>query len=303
MSTCVLSTFCTARHARRMLIMDRLRIVSLRSLSSQKPEARDETSSAAPLANISRAVFTPIRSLTRKFSSKKDSTKSDKDQSAVDQSCTDSNGPVDEFGNKILYRGTQDLVVRLLFGASSFNFVYWTYYTASSYYYQDVVIQGIDMGGDVRWGAVGAFATGLMFYATKMFKDNACMVVYLAEGKGTDADRLGFQMHNFLGGPGRRVEASVGNVRILGEGATTSRFGSSFIPLRVKGMGKNVLIDDKGQFYYNNTLRDILHEQGILSAEASVSEDDDDANFIGNLDSKAKRMAYKPSTSRRKGRK
>ncbi len=264
-----------------------MRATRLFSVSSKRPE--HFASKAEPLANISRKVFQPLKGVTRRFMS--DSEKTD-DKSCINK---EDDFPVDEFGNKILYRGTQDLVVRLLFGASSFNFVYWTYYTMSSYYYQGVVIEGVNLGGDIRWGAVGAFATGLMFYATKMFKDNACMMVY------STGDRIGFQMHNFLGGSGRRVEASPGNVRLLGEGRST-RFGSSFIPLRVKGMGKNVLIDEKGKFYHNNELRRLLQEQGELSADAVAADADSEEYFVGKLDSKEKRIAFKASKRGKKQR-
>ena len=303
-----------------------LRVASLRAVSTEGKTG----SPVAPLASLSKAILSPLRSLSSSASASAYADVGDKKSPVSQGQDTSENGiadepqgteaapspkvvtagaassegmegeyPVDEFGNKILYRGTQDLVVRLLFGASSFNFVYWTYYTASAYYYQGVVISGIDLGGDVRWGAVGAFATGLMFYATKVFKDNACMLAYLAPGLNGDGDRLGFQMHNFFGGPGRRVEASVGNVRLLSDSKQNSavRFGSSFVPLRVKGMGKNVLIDEKGKFFHDNAFRKLLADQGPLSAD-EVAEDDD-SNFIGQLDSKEKRQAYKP-TKRRK---
>ena len=272
-----------------------------------------------PLANVSKAILSPLRSLSSSSSASRLADANHQTSSsqytneeaptpanvvagaAVDTGMGDY--PVDEFGNKILYRGTQDLIVRLLFGASSFNFVYWTYYTASAYYYQGVVIGGIDLGGDVRWGAVGAFATGLMFYATKVFKDNACMLAYLTPGANGEGDRIGFQMHDFFGGPGRRVEASVGNVRLLTDSKENSavRFGSTFIPLRVKGMGKNVLIDEKGQFFHDNAFRNILAEQGPLSADEVAA--DDDSNFVGQLDSKERRQAYKPKRRKKNAQK
>ena len=31
------------------------------------------------------------------------------------------------------------------------------------WYYKDVVVQGIELGGDPRWAAVGGVATGLMY--------------------------------------------------------------------------------------------------------------------------------------------
>jgi hypothetical protein len=264
---------------------------------------RVKESHVAPLVSISKSIFGNSRDRFNKAkegSQSASTLKSTDVEVEVSQVIDDSTeNPVDKYGNKILYRGEQELVVRMLFGASSFNFVYWTYYTATAYYYQDVVIHGIDLGGDIRWGAVGAFATGLMFYATKTFKDNACYMAYLVKGDHKDDDRFGFQMHDFFGGPGRRVEANIGNCHIItddGSGTGRGRFGSSFLPLRVKGMGKNVLIDEKGKFFYNDEFRVRLHER-VTSINPALASDDEP--FAGVVDSKAKRAASRGKSKRR----
>jgi len=259
------------------------------------PQKSQTPSSVAPLANTSRAIFGEAK---KRFGSASDSSSTGGDNTgfgidAVTEGIS-AERPRDEQGNAIIYKGNQNTVVQMLFGASSFNFVYWTYYTTSAWYYQGVEVQGIELGGDVRWGALGAFCTGLMFYATKTFKDNACMMAYVVEAKegSGEADRIGFQMHNFIGGPGKRIECNIGNVRQLDAGKKDAmRFGSSFMPIRVKGVSKNVLIDEKGEFYWNGRFRDILKKN--LNVPASVVRDsEDDAYFAGEIDSKERRKQF-----------
>ena len=80
----------------------------------------------------------------------------------IDDTSLDS--PVDKEGNKILYIGTQELVCRMMFFVTSFNFAYWTYYITNAWYYDGVTVthMNIPLGGDPRWGFAGAFGTGLM---------------------------------------------------------------------------------------------------------------------------------------------
>ena len=290
----------------------RMCLTAIRLVHGGGPGKKEEAveSPVAPLANMSRNLFGGAKErfgeAGKMLSSAPAATTSTSTATATVgdmQPATDKESkvkassketPVNEDGSRILYKGQQELVVRMLFGASTFNFAYWTYYVTEAWYYEGVVMHGFEMGGDIRWGALGMFATGLMFYATKTFKDNAALMVYLVEaapGSG-QSNRLGFQMHNFFGGPGRRVEANVGNVRILQENdQKAGRFGSSFIPLRVKGMGKNVLIDDKGNFFYDNELRNLLYEQQTLSPKLVMNSENEEEYFPGDIDTKQIRMA------------
>lgn len=101
-------------------------------------------------------------------------------------------------GNKIFYdsNNSHKLTVKLMFGSGCFNFFYWSYYLTTSFAYKDVVIQGVDLGGDPRWGYFGAFATGLIFYATRQFAHHTVRLAY----ESSDCQRIGFEMHNILGG-------------------------------------------------------------------------------------------------------
>lgn len=258
------------------------------------------SSGHAPLANASRAVFGEAK---KRFAGVGASASSS-GASAVAEGAT-AQRPVDAEGNAIIYQGHQNTVVQMLFGASSFNFIYWTYYTASAYYYQGVEVQGIELGGDVRWGALGAFCTGLMFYATSVFKNNACMMAYIVAAKegSPEPERIGFQMHNFIGGPGRRIECNIGNVRQLDASKKDAmRFGSSFMPIRVKGVSKNVLIDEKGDFFYNGRFYDILKKNQAVPASV-VRDSEDDDYFAGDIDSKERRKQFFNDQRSGKGKK
>lgn len=204
---------------------------------------------------------------------------------------------LDSHGNKILYEGSQETTTRLMFSASCFNAVYWTYYSISAYYYQGVVIQGIEMGGDPRWGMAGAFGTGLMMYFTKEFAHHAARKAY----ETADGNRIGFVMHNILGGLGKKVEVHVGNARVINrKGGST--FGASLIPVRVKGLGKNVLLDDKGSFYEHRRLFDLLEAGNATSGQAGgILGGDDDEAFPSKVQSKDERFQKRKDTYK-KGR-
>jgi hypothetical protein len=83
-------------------------------------------------------------------------------------------------------------------------------------------------------------------------------------------------------GPGRRIEASIGNARFA---KVTSKLGSSLIPLRVEGVNRNVLLDEDGKFYDRDRLVGIL-DRGEKSTKSAKEID------LSNLDSKEKRVEY-----------
>lgn len=208
---------------------------------------------------------------------------------------------LDPDGNKVLYEGTQELTARLMFSASVFNFAYWSYYSVSSYYYQGVVVEGIEMGGDPRWGMAGAFGTGLMFYFTREFAHHAARKAY----ETRDGKRIGFIMHNVMGGIGKKVEVSVGNARVIRKDG--SAFGASLLPVRVKGLGKNVLVDSKGKFYWSRRLFELLKEgdtvAGVAGSGGILGGSDEEA-FPQKVNGKTERQqkVKEQFKGRKKGR-
>ena len=99
----------------------------------------------------------------------------------------------------------------------------------------------------------------VMFYFTRQFAHHAARKAY----ETRDGKRIGFVMHNVIGGIGKKVEVSVGNARVIRKDG--SAFGASLLPVRVKGLGKNVLIDSKGKFYWSRRLFDLLKEGDIVA--------------------------------------
>lgn len=165
----------------------------------------------------------------------------------------------------VLYRGHSNVIVGVMFSVTTLNFLYWTYYIASAYLYKDVIISGINLGGDPIWGALGAFGTGLMCYGTRAYAHHSVYKAY----ETADGRRLGLQMYTILGLPGRKIEFSHCNVR---KANVSNYFGSSLIPLRVKNVNYNVLIDKTGTYYEDNKLLHIIdRESDKLDSNKSVS--------------------------------
>ena len=106
---------------------------------------------------------------------------------------------------KLLYKGNSTLQILLMFGVGCVNTIYFSQYLFSCWYYEGVVIQGIQLGGDPRWGYVGAFTGGLVFYSTKWLAHSSVYRAYLTE----DNLRVGFQLYNIIGKPGRKIECLV----------------------------------------------------------------------------------------------
>lgn len=160
---------------------------------------------------------------------------------------------VNESNEILLYTGNSEMTIGFMFSMGVFNMAYWTYYITNCYLYKDVIIQGIDFGGDPRWGYAGAFGTGLIFYCNRTYAHNTVKRAY----ETSDGERLGFQMHNMLGQLGRKIEVNKNNARLANVNMT---FATSLIPLRVEGIGPNVLLDQTGTYKEDKRLMDILEE-------------------------------------------
>ena len=65
--------------------------------------------------------------------------------------------------------------------------------------------------GDPIWSYVGGVATLCMFYAGRKYSHHSVYRSY----ETADGKRLGFQMLNMFGNPGRKVEVSIGNARAV----------------------------------------------------------------------------------------
>jgi hypothetical protein len=149
--------------------------------------------------------------------------------------------------------------------------------------YKDVVIEGIALKGDPVWGAIGMVASVGLLWVTRRYAHQTAFQVY----ETADGKRLGFQMHDMVGRPGRRVEVSVGNVHFLNKtnditrseaeqeaaeakaGVFNKIAGTSHVPIFVKGMGGNVLIDSEGKFYDKERLVALFNATAPIAPEAT----------------------------------
>lgn len=159
---------------------------------------------------------------------------------------------VNELGEKIVYESNQRHQIRALLGAGGVSTVYWLYHLANCYFYEGVVVNGIDLGGNPLWGYIGLGVSALILATSREFSKYTVYRAYVS----ADGFRVGFQVHSLLGGLGRKFEAMPINMRI----ESSSR---QFIPVSVVGMDKPVLVDTRGNFYGNSVLQAILIDQKI----------------------------------------
>ena len=193
-------------------------------------------------------------------------------------------------GNRVLYEASQELTCRVMLSAATFNLFYWSYYLATCAYYKDVVMHGVNLGGDPRWGFAGAFGTGLMFYVTQQYSHHAVSKCY----ETADGERLGFQMHNVFGQPGRKIECRLGNASMLDPtNSKKTTLGSSYIPLRVKGVDRNILIDETGSYFVEGGAGEGAPAPRLMALlNAAGSSSLGGVPAVGAAADKAKRVAF-----------
>lgn len=161
-------------------------------------------------------------------------------------------------------------MIKCMFGSGVFNFFYWTAYLVNSWLYKGIVIEGVSLSGDPAWGFMGAFGTGLIFFCNRQFAHNVVKSAY-----ETEEGRIGFQMHTMLGFPGRKIEARPASISV----GVPSKFGSALVPLRIDGLGKNVLIDNNGTFLENGRLLTVI----ATAKSAKTSGNSDKENRVKYL--------------------
>ena len=77
-------------------------------------------------------------------------------------------------------------------------------------------------------------------------------------------------MYNIVGQPGRKIEALLSNVRWKDNVEHTS-LGSSFTPIRVKGIEHNILLDKSGEHFENRKLIEILNTNSGISSSGTTN--------------------------------
>ena len=161
----------------------------------------------------------------------------------------------------------------------------------------------------------------LVFYCNREYASHAAHLVY----ETADGRRIGFQMHNMMGFPGKKIEANVGNVRLAN--TVSWNLGSdSFVPLRVEGnyaandsfeniirvcirlsynpltptvvhhlvvgVSNNVLLDKDGLYYADGRLKFLLEAggNGKIGSKKKVIVDDSAVKGTWAYKMKLKRM-------------
>jgi hypothetical protein len=112
---------------------------------------------------------------------------------------------------KLLYLGGSQkrFIIRTMFGLGAFNAFYWSAQIANNYAFKDVVVKGVALAGDPFWAFIGTAATCFICFFTREYAHSAVYQGY----ETLDGERLGFQFHNVLGSPGRKVEVERHTVR------------------------------------------------------------------------------------------
>lgn len=144
------------------------------------------------------------------------------------------------------------MIVRVMVASTACNALYWPYSFATNTFYKDVIIQGINMGGDIRWSLVGCFATGLMMYATRQYLESTVKSCLLSE----DGNKIIFEFHGYLRSTGKLEEVNIGNAKIIGK---TSRY----LRIQVDNRSSKLLIEDDGIFTDKSKLIALLTPEEV----------------------------------------
>jgi hypothetical protein len=133
-----------------------------------------------------------------------------------------------ETGNHILYRGRHERSLLTMLGVTFFNFMYWSYQLTISYAYKGVVMNGIEMGGDIKWPIIGMCGTAIMVVSTRLYSRNCVRQAYLTP----DGRRLGFQVHTIFAVAGPKFEALLSNTSLV-EKEQQKMLMRSIIPVKL----------------------------------------------------------------------
>jgi hypothetical protein len=148
-----------------------------------------------------------------------------------------------------------------MFGTGVFNAFYWSLAFLDYTYHQGTQCAGFSLLGDTpQMGVIGALGTGVILGATYNYAHHYVWRAY----ESADGRRVGFQFYTMLGKPGRKVEVVKGNAHLLNVDSlrnTNKLVGAmmgSSVPVKVKNLTFNVLLDAKGAFDEDDKLFDML---------------------------------------------
>lgn len=123
-------------------------------------------------------------------------------------------------------------------------------------------------------------------YFARQYAHHAIHMGYLS----ADGKRLGFQLHNVLGNPGRKIEFNVGDARLIRNlaGSSFLPLSKSLVPVKVVGLSNNVLLDRDGTYYDKERFISLLSfEKDEVPSEVLDSKENR-VNYRKNLGKKRK---------------
>lgn len=123
-------------------------------------------------------------------------------------------------------------------------------------------MNGVDIGGDIRWPILGAVGTFIMGACTRMYSRNCIRSAYLTE----DGKRLGFQVHTIFGVAGPKFEASLNNCTLASDKQQKIAM-RQLIPVQLEGLGRNLLLDGDGIYYDNGKLIKLLEANKLKTQD------------------------------------
>ena len=177
--------------------------------------------------------------------------------------------------DKLLYKESQQLTIRMMLGVSVVNAVFWSNQLVQYALYNNIVIQGINLGGDPTWAYFGSFATAAIIYFSRTYAHHSVYQCYESQ----DGKRIGFQVHTLWGYPGRKFEVGIGNARFLSKsnpimvnvygiednnssssnkGVVSHLLKTTMIPIAVDGFKGNLLLDEHGLYSNKQRLAELL---------------------------------------------
>jgi len=189
--------------------------------------------------------------------------------------------PIDEhhkhnqLSDTLLYKESQQLTIRMMMGVSVVNAVFWSNQLVQYALYKDVVIQGINLGGDPTWAYFGSIATAAIVYFSRTYAHHSVYQCY----QSADGMRIGFQVHTLWGYPGRKFEVKIGDARFLSksnpilssvygddtssslnskQGVVSHLLKTSMIPIVANGFQGNLLLDEHGFYIDKPRLAELL---------------------------------------------
>lgn len=177
-------------------------------------------------------------------------------------------------GDLLLYQSSESFTIRLMLGCGLINLVYWP----SSIYYSTQILEKTDTFLDSMQAfnplitGVGVAATGLVLFATTLYAHRSVRTGY--ENQVTK--RLGFQMHNVFGFPGKVIEIKPSNVSIIPSKRVTSK-----VAIKVNGLSHPIVLSRDGEYFDKGRLADILNtptdvlrlqeSQDLIKQSSSIS--------------------------------